>query len=63
MAIYRETAGNITLPVVILQNVVAYPSSNIAFDIQDKLSREAVGGDESRQIGSSAPGRLTFRIQ
>ena len=43
MAIYRETAGNITLPVVILQNVVAYPSSNIAFDIQDKLSREAVG--------------------
>lgn len=42
MAIYRETIGDMALPVVILKGVVAYPSSNIAFDISDGYTCEAV---------------------
>lgn len=42
MAIYRETIGDMDLPVVILKGVVAYPSSNIAFDISDGYTGEAV---------------------
>lgn len=42
MAIYRETVGDMALPAVILKGIVAYPSSNIAFDISDGYTGEAV---------------------